>query len=132
MRPLGNLGSDLCSGGSDAAFATGSLGSGTKNVPCPVFNADQWQLPTAPYRKGTQYQVKNDGTKYTCPQLDGYVRALITTRSPSGQSGPVSGGPKGWYCTASSGKNGHPYEGQCSPTKADSFFGTGFSWGVVQ
>jgi hypothetical protein len=131
MRPLGILAAICVPAVVDAAFATGSIGSGTKNVSCPVVNSDQWQLPTAPYGKGAEYQAKNDGTKYTRPPLDGYVRAVITTRSSSGESGPVSCGPKGWYCTASSGKNGHPYEGQCSPTKAASFFGTGFSWGVV-
>jgi hypothetical protein len=45
MRPLGILAAICIPAVVDAAFATGSIGSGTKNVPCSVVNGDQWQLP---------------------------------------------------------------------------------------
>jgi hypothetical protein len=100
---------------------------GATNGVCPTLTAAPWQLPYAPYTKGTVYDVKvND---YACTKADGYIKKLVTNKVGSGIPTTVKGGPKGWTCTASKSKTGLAYTGQCSK-KFPSIGGTFFAWSV--
>ena len=85
------------------AAATVEAGGATNGV-CPTLTASTWQLPYAPYTKGTAYDVKVNG--YTCAKADGYIKKLVTSKVGNGIPTTVTGGPKGWTCTASKSKTG--------------------------
>ena len=54
----------------------------TSNGVCPIITASQWQLPYAPYTKGTQYDVHVKA--YSCATADGYIRQLVTHKVSNG------------------------------------------------
>jgi hypothetical protein len=108
------------------AAAAIQAGGGT-NGTCPTLTAGTWQLPYAPYTKGTVYDVKVNG--YACAKADGYIKKIVTNKVSSGIPTTVKGGPKGWTCTASKSKTGLAYTGQCSK-KFPSIGGTFFAWSV--
>ena len=51
---------------------------GATNGVCPTLTAGTWQLPYAPYTKGTVYDVKVNG--YACTKAEGYVKKLVTEK----------------------------------------------------
>jgi hypothetical protein len=108
------------------AAATVEAGRATNGV-CPTLTASTWQLPYAPYTKGTAYDVKVNG--YPCAKADGYIKKLVTSKVGNGIPTTVKGGPKGWTCTASKSRTGLAYTGQCSK-KFPSIGGTFFAWSV--
>ena len=117
-------------------FAVASLASpaaaaveaeGATNGVCPTLTAGTWQLPYAPYTKGTAYDVKVNG--YACTKADGYVKKLVIEKVGNGIPITVKGRPKGRTCTASKSKTGLAYTGQCSK-KFPSIGGTFFAWSV--
>ena len=65
----------------------------TSNGVCPIITASQWQLPYAPYTKGTQYDVHVKG--YSCAMADGYIKQLVTHKVSNGFPTRVKGGPSG-------------------------------------
>ena len=69
----------------------------TSNGVCPIITASQWQLPYAPYTKGTQYDVHVKG--YSCAMADGYIKQLVTHKVSNCFPTCVKGGPSGWQCT---------------------------------
>jgi hypothetical protein len=99
----------------------------TSNGVCPIITARQWQLPYAPYTKGTQYDVHVKG--YSCAKADGYIKTLVTHKVSNGFPTSVKGGPSGWQCTGSRSKTGLAYTGQCSKN-ANSFNGPYFAWTI--
>jgi hypothetical protein len=99
----------------------------TSNGVCPIITASQWQLPYAPYTKGTQYDVHVKG--YSCAKADGYIKQLVTHKVSNGFPTRVKGGPSGWHCTGSRSKTGLAYTGQCSK-HANTFNGPYFVWTV--
>jgi hypothetical protein len=101
--------------------------SGATNGVCPTLTAGAWQLPYAPYTKGTVYDVKVNG--YACAKADAYVKKLVTNKVSNGGPTTVKGGPRGWTCTASKSKTGLAYTGQCSK-KFPSIGGPFFAWSV--
>ena len=112
------------------AFAvTSSVNAGAATTKCPAFTATAWQSPlTTKTVKGDKYVVTNGGTKYTCSQLKGFVKTLVTERPSKGIPPQIKGVPKGWYCTATADKEGLAFNGTCSPSKAASILGPGFTW----
>jgi len=111
-----------------AGIASGGGSSLAKSGTCPLVAGVKWVLPYAPYTSGTKYDLHVGGTKITCKQAAGYVRKLVTLHIR--KSGPLSGGPKGFKCTASPGRNGLAYTGTCQPTSEGFLPRDYFTWTV--
>ena len=129
---LAAAGSSLASKPPPANASAGVIGHHVLYKPeCQPVKGRRWNYPGDQKISSNLYEMFS--INYPCAEAAKWTARLLRAqiKFKTGGTESVLNGPKGWYCTASSGKNGHPHEGQCSPTKADRFFGTGFSWGVV-
>lgn len=113
----------LLAGGTSA-----SASNEGRTTTCPLLKGKPWQLPYAPYTKGSTYDVSLLGSKYSCKQADSWIAKLVTHKVSKGLPPLVAGGPSGLRCTGSADKQGFAYTGQCS--KPTSFTGPGFVWSV--
>lgn len=95
--------------------------------PCATFTGPAWLDPISPSFHGKKYTVYVH--KYVCKRALSYVRKLVTHKvyEVYGNRVGVSGGPRGWKCTASVSKTGLAYSGQCS-NQTDPVTGPYFSW----
>jgi len=115
--------------GAVALAVTQGTSASAATTKCPAFKATPWQDPftTKPVR-GNKYMITNGGTKYSCSQLEGYVKTLVTERPSKAAPYQVTGVPKGWYCTATADKEGLAFHGTCAPSRSAAILGPGFSW----
>lgn len=83
--------------------------------------------PISPSFHGKKYGVYV--SKYNCKLALSHARKLITHKvyEVYGNRVGVSGGPRGWRCTANPSRTGLAYRGQCS-NNTDPIGGPHFTW----
>lgn len=109
------------------AAAAGADAS-SASTKCPAFTATPWQSPfTTKTVKGDTYIVTNNGTKYSCAQLESFVKKLVAERVPKTIPLQIKGVPSGWYCTATADKEGLAFNGGCRPSRL-AITGPNFAW----